>query len=193
MNKNNVSLTISAGFSEQLIRDGLYQIAFSGRSNVGKSSLINKLLNRKNFARVSGMPGKTITINYYNIDGKIYFVDLPGYGYAQRSNEEQLKWSNLVEAYFEENDKLKAVIQLIDIKVGATKDDINMFTWMNYHDIPYIVAATKSDKLTKAILKINLDELRNSDIIRPGTKVIPFSSLTGEGSGNVWSEILNNL
>ena len=128
-NLNNTALTMSAGLPKQFPGDHLPQIAFSGRSNVGKSSLINSLLNRKSLARVSGEPGKTITVNFYSIDRKLYFVDLPGYGYAKRSPEDKKRWSALTDGYFTNNpniDAVRLVCQLIDSRIGPTEDDWNM-------------------------------------------------------------------
>lgn len=147
INTQNVRLVMSAGFAEQFPNDTLPQIALSGRSNVGKSSLVNTLLGRKSFARVSGSPGKTITANFYNVDEKLYLVDLPGYGFARRSDAEKEKWSTLMEAYFDQNKQLKLVVQLIDLKVGPTKDDNVMLKWLCDTRTPYIIAATKADKL----------------------------------------------
>ena len=145
INTNNASLFITVGETGKFPRDPRPQIALSGRSNVGKSSLINTLLGRKALARVSSAPGKTITINYYDIDKKMYLVDLPGYGYAKRSKESKKGWSSLTEDYFLKNpssDALRLVIQLIDIRTGPTEDDILMLNWMIEEDIPFIVVST---------------------------------------------------
>ena len=153
INTNNVSLKISAGNASQFLRNPLPQIAFSGRSNVGKSSLINTLLGRKSLARVSSAPGKTITVNFYDVDSKLFLVDLPGYGYAKRTAQEQLKWSSLVDGYFTKNpniDLVKLVVQLVDSRIGYTKDDLDMIAYMNDAEVPYIIVATKTDKLNKA-------------------------------------------
>ncbi len=179
----NVVLTMSAGFVRQFPKDRLPQIAFSGRSNVGKSSLINKILGRKSMARVSGSPGKTITVNFYQVDKKIYLVDLPGYGYAKRSGDDRQKWSDLVEGYFngESNDALKLVLQLIDMKVGPTVDDEMMLNWLNATGTPYVIVATKSDKLNSTGKKEMEAFLHSHPLIKEGTPIIPFSSLSGEG------------
>ena len=180
INFNNVSLKISAGFLHQIPHDKPH-IAFSGRSNVGKSSLINKLVNRNKLARTSASPGKTITINFYDIDGKFYFVDLPGYGYAKRSETERKKWSELVEGYFKDKTDNLMVLQLIDLKVGATKDDIMMLEYMNSADIKYAIAATKADKINKTDREKNFWTLRDNDAVKKDCEVIVFSALTGEG------------
>jgi len=182
INFNNTSLIISAGFTKQILKDKPH-IVFSGRSNVGKSTLINKLVNQNKLARTSASPGKTITINFFETDKTFYLVDLPGYGYAKRAESDRKKWSDLVEGYFKENAKsnpkfINLIVQLIDLKVGATVDDLAMIDYMNNFEIPYIIVATKSDKLNKTNREENLNKLRNEN---PNCEVIPFSSLSGEG------------
>lgn len=194
INTNNVSLKISAGEPRQFPRSPLPQIAFSGRSNVGKSSLINTLLNRKSMARVSSAPGKTITVNFYDIDSKLFLVDLPGYGYAKRTKVDQIKWSNLVDGYFTKNqniDLLKLVVQLVDSRIGLTNDDIDMITFMNQADIPYIIVATKTDKLNKTEREKSVTSLITNPILRQGTHIIMFSSESKEGKSDVWDAILD--
>ncbi len=196
INTNNVTLTISAGRPDQFISRPLPQVALSGRSNVGKSSLINKMLNRKSLARVSGTPGKTITVNYYDIDKKLFFVDLPGYGYAKRTREEQAKWSLLVDSYLVRNpniDLLKLVLQLIDIRVGPTADDNAMLGWLNDSGIPYVVVATKCDKLSKTQLETSIDALASHPNVAEGTPIIPFSSVSGIGQRELWGIITDTL
>ncbi|MBR5870158.1 MAG: YihA family ribosome biogenesis GTP-binding protein [Clostridia bacterium] len=189
INYQNVNLVMSAGFPEQFPQDGLPQIAFSGRSNVGKSSLINALLGRKSLARVSGQPGKTITANFYNIDKQYYLVDLPGYGFAKRSDAEREKWSTLMGAYFDNNPNLKLVVQLIDLKVGPTKDDDQMLSWLYETRTPYIIAATKADKLNVTDRKKNMELLSRDQMILEGTHVIAFSALKGDGRDEILSII----
>ncbi|MBQ1244428.1 MAG: YihA family ribosome biogenesis GTP-binding protein [Clostridia bacterium] len=196
INTNNVTLKISAGNKKQFPHDVRPQIAFSGRSNVGKSSLINTLLDRKALARVSSAPGKTITINFYDVDKKIYFVDLPGYGYAKRSMDSKLVWSSLTEGYFVNNpdkDLLKLVIQLIDVRHGPTDDDINMINWLIDNDTPFIVVATKSDKLSKTALQKQVLDLENEFFLGTGIKILPFSSVTKDGKVQLWNEIYNHI
>ncbi|MBQ4510915.1 MAG: YihA family ribosome biogenesis GTP-binding protein [Clostridia bacterium] len=193
INTNNVSLKISAGEPRQFPRNPLPQIAFSGRSNVGKSSLINTLLNRKSMARVSSAPGKTITVNFYDVDGKLFLVDLPGYGYAKRTKTDQLKWSTLVDGYFTSNqniDLLKLVVQLVDSRIGLTNDDIDMVTFMNQIDIPYIVVATKTDKLNKTEREKAVTSLITNPVLRQGTQIVMFSSESREGKNDVWDAII---
>ena len=194
INTNNVSLKISAGDPKQFPRNPLPQIAFSGRSNVGKSSLINTLLNRKSMARVSSAPGKTITVNFYDVDKKLFLVDLPGYGYAKRTKEDQLKWSSLVDGYFTNNqniDLLKLVVQLVDSRIGLTKDDVDMVSFMNQMDIPYVIVATKTDKLNKTEREKSVTSLITNPILRQGTQIIMFSSESKEGKNDVWDAIIN--
>lgn len=191
-NLNNVTLKISAGIPKQFPRDVLPQIAISGRSNVGKSSLINTLLSRKSLARVSASPGKTITVNFYDIDKKMFLVDLPGYGYAKRSFEDKQKWSALTDGYFTKNpniDLLKGVIQLIDSRIGLTNDDVDMVNYLYEAGIPFICVATKIDKLNATERKNNLAQIRADLCLDENGVLIPFSSHTREGKEELWKEI----
>ncbi len=192
LNLNRVSLRISAGLLNQFPKDPLPQVAFSGRSNVGKSSLINALLGRKSLARVSSSPGKTITINFYELDGSLFFVDLPGYGFAKRAPEDKAKWSALTDGYFTKNpnrDRLSLVLQLVDSRLGPTKDDELMLSFLRDAEIPFAIVATKSDKLNATERKVSLALLKNHPLIPADTPVIFFSSLSGEGKKEVWNEI----
>ena len=187
LNLSDVNLRISAGFPSQFPRDAIPQIAFSGRSNVGKSSLINTLLGRKSLARVSGTPGKTITINFYEINKTLF---------AKRPEADKRKWSALTDGYFTKNpniDLLRCVIQLIDSRHAPTADDEMMLAWMNDAGIPYIIAATKVDKLNKTEREANFAALAKNPVIREGTPIIPFSSLSKEGKDQLWKEILARL
>ena len=194
LNLQNSDLEISAGRADQFPKKRICNIVFSGRSNVGKSSLINTLLGRNKLARVSSAPGKTITVNFYNIDGKMYFVDLPGYGFAKRPPQEKKQWSALVEDYFESmaerNDDL-LVVQLIDMKVGVTNDDAVMLDWMNNTGVNYVIAATKCDKLNKTEFAANHKKILDHPDVEEGTDVIPFSSLKGVGKNELLSVIFN--
>ena len=193
VNVNNVSLKISAGVPSQFVRSPMPQIAFSGRSNVGKSSLINTLLNRKSMARVSSSPGKTITVNFYDVDKKLFLVDLPGYGYAKRTLEDKKKWSLLVDGYFTNNpniDLLRLVVQLVDSRIGLTEDDKNMVSFLNETGIPYIIVATKTDKLNKTEREKSVRALVSDPTLAPGTQIILFSSENKEGKADVWDAIL---
>lgn len=189
LNVSNTELVMTAGLQSQFPTDKLPQIALSGRSNVGKSSLLNRLVGRKSLARVSGSPGKTITINFYRVDKKLYIVDLPGYGFAKRAPADKAKWSKLTDSYFTSG-TMTAVAQLIDLKVGPTADDEMMLDFMNQSDIPYIIIATKSDKLNVTNRKAALEELRLHPLVREGTAIIPFSALDGTGKDEALRAIL---
>lgn len=190
LNLHNTVLDITAGAPKQIQKEGLPQIALSGRSNVGKSSLVNCLLGRKKLARVSSEPGKTITVNFYLVDKALYLVDLPGYGFARRSESDKRRWSNLTQGYFKDNKSLCHVLQLIDIKVGITADDADMIAYMNYYDIPYTIVATKCDKLNKTNLQTAAQNLVSDMRLRHGTECILFSSASGLGREEVWKRIV---
>lgn len=190
LNLNNTALTMSAGLPKQFPGDRLPQIAFSGRSNVGKSSLINSLLNRKSLARVSGEPGKTITVNFYSIDRKLYFVDLPGYGYAKRSPEDKKRWSALTDGYFTNNpniDAVRLVCQLIDSRIGPTEDDWNMLEYLTESRMNFFVVGTKCDKLNRSerdkFASLMAEEM-------PEVPYVLYSAKTGEGRDLLWKQIL---
>ena len=183
---------MTAGEIKQFPADPIPQIALCGRSNVGKSSLINSLLARKSLARVSSSPGKTITVNFYDVDKKLFLVDLPGYGFAKRSREEQAKWSSLTDGYFTKNpniDRLAGAAQLVDSRIGLTKDDEAMVEWLNHMELSYFVIATKVDKLNVTERKNNLEKISAHPLLHEGTKVIPFSALKGEGREAVWETV----
>ena len=193
MNIHNVNLTVSAVRENHYPKNGLPEIAFAGRSNVGKSSLINKLLNRKSLARVSQTPGKTVTINFYNIDDTVHLVDLPGYGYAQRSQSEIQKWGDMIETYLKSRDELIKTVLLVDSRHAPTKDDILMLEWLRaYDESGIVVVATKVDKLKKSQIEQNLNmiceklELGEDDIL------VPFSTKDDEGKFTLW-DIINLL
>ena len=195
-NVNRTELRVSAGKRNQFPQDAIPQVAFSGRSNVGKSSLINCLLGRKKLARVSGTPGKTVTINFYDVDKKLFFVDLPGYGYAKRSGENRQIFSSLTDSYFTDNplgDRLRLVIQLIDSRVGPTEDDTMMIQWMLNTGIPFVVVLTKTDKLKPCQLDDMLKSLHDDFFRGIRVDVIPFSSVTHEGKDSLWKCILQAL
>ncbi|MBP3378373.1 MAG: YihA family ribosome biogenesis GTP-binding protein [Clostridia bacterium] len=190
-NLNNVSLKISAGVPKQFPADRLPQVAFSGRSNVGKSSLINSLLNRKSLARVSGEPGKTITINFYDIDKKMYLVDLPGYGYAKRTKEDKAKWSSLTDGYFTSNkniDSVKLICQLVDSRTGPTNDDYDMLYYLRETGMPHIIVATKTDKLN-ATEKAKFKEIIEGDELTADLPVIMYSAKSNLGREDLWRQL----
>ena len=193
MTVKKVELKITAGLPKQFPFDGKKQIAFSGRSNVGKSSLINGLIGRKSLARVSSSPGKTITVNFYEVNGEFYLVDMPGYGYAKRSPEQKKQWSALTDGYYTQDGshgKLAAVAQLIDLKVGATADDMTMMEWLSESGYDWFIVATKADKLNKTQRAAALAELNE---LVDGVDIIPYSSLSGEGKTEVLSRISKAL
>ena len=195
-NVNRAELRVSAGRTDQFPKDAVPQIAFSGRSNVGKSSLINCLLGRKSLARVSGTPGKTVTINFYDVDKKLFLVDLPGYGYARRSGEKRQVFSSLTDSYFTANplgDRLRLVVQLVDSRGGPTDDDTMMMQWLLDNGIPFIVALTKTDKLKPRELAEILDNLQHEFFRDVSVEVIQFSSVTREGKDALWERILRVL
>ena len=196
ININNSNIAMTVGNARQFPRDPRPEVALSGRSNVGKSSLINTMLGRKSLARVSSTPGKTITINYYDIDKQLYLVDLPGYGYARRSQESKRSWSSLTEDYFLKNpsaDAIKLVVQLIDIRVGPTDDDIMMINWLIDCGVPFIVVATKADKLSKSELRRQLESFEENYFKGTGIEVLPFSSVTRDGKDELWSKIFDSI
>lgn len=189
MNIHNVSLTISAVRPNQYPTTGYMEFAFAGRSNVGKSSMINKLLNRKSLARVSGTPGKTITINFYNIDDTIYLVDLPGYGYAQRSKSETEKWGKMMEDYLANREPLVQTILLVDSRHKPTKDDITMANRIRHYHTNLIVVATKMDKLKKREIEPNLQRIWETLEMGEDDILVPFSTQDDEGKYTVWDMI----
>ena len=183
---------MTAGFASQFPTDPIVQVALSGRSNVGKSSLINTLLGRKSLARVSATPGKTITVNFYEVDKKLFLVDLPGYGFAARSKDSQGVWQSLTDGYFTKNkniDLVRGVVQLVDSRAGITRDDAMMIDWMNNADMPYIIVITKIDTLNKTNRAALIEKITSDPLIREGTPIIPFSSLKGEGKQELWRAI----
>jgi GTP-binding protein len=193
VNIQNSNLQITAGRIDQFPSLPIPQIVFSGRSNVGKSSLINTLLARKSLARVSSAPGKTITVNFYNVDKKIMLVDLPGYGFAKRPEAERRRWSALTDGYFTNNpnfDLVRIAIQLVDLEVGPTADDIMMINYYKAAGIPFAIVASKADKPNKTNRAAALTALRNHKDIPESTEIIPFSSKTGEGRDELWKLIL---
>lgn len=191
MNFNKAEFDKSFGISAQLPFSDQPEITFAGRSNVGKSSLLNKLFSRKNLARVSSVPGKTVTINFYNVDGH-RFVDLPGYGYAKISKQEKSRFAELMEGYFQSGRKINLVVQLVDMRHKPSADDYSMISFLKQMDIPFIVVLTKADKLKKKEyenrIKSVIYELDNPDY-----PVIPFSSVTGQGVDEIKAEIEKSL
>ncbi|MBQ2842321.1 MAG: YihA family ribosome biogenesis GTP-binding protein [Clostridia bacterium] len=190
MRFDKIEFTAAYGTSKQLPPSKEAEIVFSGRSNVGKSSLINKVFNRKNLARVSSMPGKTITVNFFKGDG-VYFVDLPGYGYAKREQSEKKRWAELMEGYFQSGRNIKLVIQLIDMRHAPSADDMTMLNFLRESGIPFIIALTKCDKLNKTETEKRRAELLEELADYSEIKTIEFSSIKGTGVEEIKAEIIS--
>lgn len=193
VNWNRAEFIRSAVKPADFPRDGLPQIVFSGRSNVGKSSVINRLLNRKNFARVGAAPGKTTHINYFRIDEAIYFVDLPGYGYAKVSQAERARWGKLIEAWFADSSLMALGVMLVDLRHKPTADDITMGGWYAASGKPYVVVANKLDKVKKSELQDKIVCIRETLELPEHVKVIPFSAEKGDGKQELVREILEHI
>lgn len=191
MRFDSINFKAAYGTSKQLPPSVEPEIVFSGRSNVGKSSLINKVFNRKNLARVSSVPGKTITVNFFSCDG-VYFVDLPGYGYAKRNQSEKKRWAELMEGYFQSERNIALVIQLIDMRHAPSADDMTMLNFMKQMEIPFIIALTKSDKLNKSETEKRREELKQELADYEDITKIEFSSVTGKGVNEI-KEIINSI
>ena len=190
VNLQKAEFVLSAAAPRDFIQDGLPQVAFAGRSNVGKSSAINRLLNRKNFARVGAAPGKTVHINYFRIDGAFYLVDLPGYGYAQVSKGERDRWGKLMEDYFARPDLLTLGVLIVDARHSPTADDCTMANWFRETGRPLVVAANKLDKLKKSEIGPNLEQIRLTLELGEEVPVIPFSAEKGTGKEELLRTIL---
>ncbi|MGO5060967.1 ribosome biogenesis GTP-binding protein YihA/YsxC [Lawsonibacter sp. LCP25S3_F5] len=189
VNLQKTEFILSAASPKDFLRDGLPQIAFAGRSNVGKSSVINRLLNRKNFARVGAAPGKTIHINYFKIDGAFYLVDLPGYGYAKVSKSERDRWGKLMETYFAHPELMTMGVMIVDSRHKPTADDCTMAQWFKDTGRPMVVVANKLDKLKKSEIQPNLDQIRLTLELEEDVPVIPFSAEKGDGRQDLLSAI----
>ncbi|WP_342387127.1 ribosome biogenesis GTP-binding protein YihA/YsxC [Salinicoccus bachuensis] len=177
INPNNVEILISAVSSAQYPKTGLAEIALSGRSNVGKSSFINAVAGRKNIARTSSKPGKTQTLNFYNMDDQFVFVDVPGYGYAKQSKKAREEWGRMIENYLAEREELAAVIQLVDLRHKPTEDDVLMYNYLKHFEIPVIMICTKMDKIPKSKLQKHLKVVRETIDFEEGDVMIPFSAV----------------
>ena len=167
----------------------MVEIAFAGRSNVGKSSLINALMNRKSYARTSQQPGKTQTINFYNINEQLYFVDLPGYGYAKVSTETVKKWGKMIDRYLEGSKVLRLVFLLVDIRHKPNQNDVQMYQWCVEYGFNPVVIATKSDKVKRSQLQKQIRQIKEALQVVPGTPVIPFSAMNKSGKEEIWEYI----
>ena len=187
MKVQNVELTISAVSPAQYPNEGFPEIALSGRSNVGKSSLINTLINRKGLARTSSQPGKTQTLNFYNIGSELYFVDVPGYGYAKVSKKDREKWGQMIERYFSDRPVLRGVISLVDGRHEPTELDCQMIDFLHYYDLPILVCATKMDKIPRGKWNRTESQIRKKLALNPQDEIVLFSSVTKAGKEEVWN------
>lgn len=189
MDVQNVDLTISAVEAKQYPNTLFPEIAFVGRSNVGKSSLTNVLINRKGYARTSSQPGKTQTLNFYNIEDKLFFVDVPGYGYAKTSKANREKWGKMIEKYLTEREQLRGVITLVDGRHAPTNDDVSMHEWLKYYGIEILTVATKMDKIAKGKWNKQESLIRKTLNLDANEKLISFSALTKQGKTEIWQWI----
>lgn len=185
----HTELETVCGITSRLPENTKPEVAFSGKSNVGKSSLINGLLNRKSLARTSSQPGKTQTINFYNVNHELYLVDLPGYGYAKVSQETKAKWGQMIENYLHTSKQLKAVFLLIDIRHEPSANDRDMYAWVLHQGFEPIIIATKLDKIKRSQVQKQLKIVREGLQLVPGTKIIPFSAETKQGREEIWELI----
>ena len=185
----SVNLETVCGITSKIPDNPFNEVAFAGKSNVGKSSMINALLNRKSLARTSAQPGKTQTINFYNVNDAMYLVDLPGYGYAKTSASEKEKWGKMIVNYLHTSKKLQAVFLLIDIRHEPSANDKMMYDWMVYQGFTPIIIATKLDKIKRSQIQKNVKAIREGLKVKPGTVIIPFSSETKQGRDELWEVI----
>ena len=193
LNVNKAAFVKSAASHTQFIRSELPSIVFAGKSNVGKSSVINRLLNRKNFARVGASPGKTSHVNYFLIDEKLYFVDLPGYGYAKVSQSERNRWAKLMEAFFSEAGNIDLGVMIVDARHKPTADDVTMAEWFKNSGRPFVIVANKLDKLKKSEVDANLALIRQTLTLPEELLLIPFSAEKGMGRDMLLTEIMKML
>ncbi|MBM7706754.1 GTP-binding protein [Chryseomicrobium aureum] len=189
MQINNIELLISAVRPEQYPETGLPEIALAGRSNVGKSSFINRMIGRKSMARISSKPGKTQTLNFYKIEEQLVFVDVPGYGYAKVSKTERAAWGKMIETYFTSRESLKSVVLIVDLRHPPTNDDTMMYDFLKHYAIPCIIVATKSDKIPKGKWEKHKKIVKETLDMDPSDPLVLFSSETGKGHDEAWTEI----
>lgn len=192
MNVNHVNLEVVSGNASQFPDSGMMEVAFAGKSNVGKSSLINALINRKALARTSGQPGKTQTINFYNVEEKLYFVDLPGYGYAKVSKKERERWGKFIEEYLHKRQQLKRIILLVDIRHEPGKNDQMLYDWILYNGFEPLVIATKLDKIKRSQIQKHVSIIKKALGVENINNIIPFSATTKQGKDKIW-EVLDAL
>jgi GTP-binding protein len=193
MNLRSAEFLTSVGFLSQLPTDGKSEIAFAGRSNVGKSSLMNRLLNRKKLVKTSGTPGKTRTLNFFTINNAFYLVDLPGYGYAKRSKTEREQWGQLIEGYVADREPLKGFVLLMDIRHAPTKDDLDMVEWLTNSGKRFILVGTKADKLSNTKLQSSLARAKKVLAWKGEHDILAFSAVTGRGKDELWRWIEETL
>lgn len=193
MKINKAEILTSGVSNEHYPNDRLPEIALAGRSNVGKSSFINRMVQRKNLVRTSGKPGKTRTLNFYKINEAFYFVDVPGYGYAQVSHKEREKWGKMMEEYFQTRDTLQIVVLITDIRHQPTKDDLQMYDYLKYLNIPVLIIATKLDKVAKNKQKSYLNRTKECFNLDERDHIIPFSAETGAGKDAAWTVLKKYL
>ena len=186
MKVTSADIVISAVKPEQYPSEPIPEFALAGRSNVGKSSFINKMINRKNLARTSSKPGKTQTLNFYLINDALHFVDVPGYGYAKVSKSERAAWGKMIETYFTSREQLRAAILIVDLRHPPTKDDISMYEFLKHYELPCIVIATKADKIPKGKWQKHLKVTRETLGLAKEDELMLFSSETGEGKEKIW-------
>ena len=193
LNWNRAEFVRSAAAPKQFIHSSMPKIAFAGRSNVGKSSVINRLLNRKQFARVGATPGKTLHVNYFQVDGKLYLVDLPGYGYAKVSQDEKQRWAALMEGFFQDADACDFGVLIVDARHKPTADDMRMADFFRNSGLEFLVVANKLDKLKKSEIPQNLQQIREMLALGMDTVLIPFSAEKGDGREALMQELGNLL
>ncbi|KAA2275414.1 GTP-binding protein [Staphylococcus haemolyticus] len=193
INPNNIDLIISAVQEAQYPDTGLSEVALSGRSNVGKSSFINSMIGRKNMARTSQQPGKTQTLNFFNIDDQLIFVDVPGYGYAKVSKSQREKFGKMIEEYLTKRESLKLVIQLVDLRHNPTEDDILMYNYLKHFDIPTLVICTKEDKIAKGKIQKHIKNIKEKLDLDPDDTIISYSSIQNTKQQQIWDLIANYL
>ena len=193
MNTHNAEIVLSAVSKAQYPQDDMPEIALAGRSNVGKSSFINTLLGRKNLARTSSKPGKTQQLNFYNIDDKLRFVDVPGYGYAKVSKTERAKWGKMIEEYLTSRDNLRAVVSLVDLRHDPSADDVQMYDFLKYYEIPVIVVATKADKIPRGKWNKHESAIKKKLQFEANDRFIIFSSETSQGYDQAWDAFVESI
>ena len=193
INPNNIEIIISAVKPEQYPDMGLPEVALSGRSNVGKSTFINSMIGRKNMARTSQQPGKTQTLNFFDIDQQLLFVDVPGYGYAKVSKKQREQFGKMIETYITQRDALKLVIQLVDLRHKPTEDDVLMYQFLKYYDLPTLIIATKEDKIPKGKVQKHINRIKTTLEVEEGDQVVSYSSMNNTKQAHIWNIIESYL